>query len=102
MDYSKFKSGSDIRGYALGDETNPLFMSDEMVMRASCGFLAWLKNRTGKENPRISVGHDSRLSAERIKNAVIKALITNGAEVIDCALASTPAMFMTTVEIECD
>ncbi len=102
MDYSKFKSGSDIRGYALGDETKPLFMSDEMVMRASCGFLAWLKNRTGKENPRISVGHDSRLSAERIKNAVIKALITNGAEVIDCALASTPAMFMTTVEIECD
>ncbi len=102
MDYSKFKSGSDIRGYALGDETNPLFMSDEMVMRASCGFLVWLKNKTGKENPRISVGHDSRLSAERIKNAVIKALVSNDAEVVDCSLASTPAMFMTTVEIDCD
>ena len=102
MDYSKFKSGSDIRGYALGDEANPLFMSDEMVMRASFGFLSWLKNKTGKENPCISVGHDSRLSAERIKNAVIKALVSNGAKVIDCSLASTPAMFMTTVELGCD
>ena len=102
VDYSKFKSGSDIRGYALGDETNPLFMSDEMVMRASFGFLSWLKNKTGKENPCISVGHDSRLSAERIKNAVIKALSSNGARVIDCSLASTPAMFMTTVELGCD
>lgn len=102
MDYSKFKSGSDIRGYALGDESNPLFMNDEMVMRASFGFLVWLKNKTGKDNPCISVGHDSRLSAERIKNAVIKALVSNGAEVVDCSLASTPAMFMTTVEIDCD
>ncbi len=102
MDYSKFKSGSDIRGYALGDETNPLFMSDEMIMGASFGFLSWLKNRTGKENLCISVGHDSRLSADRIKSVVIKTLISNGAKVIDCSLASTPAMFMTTVELGCD
>lgn len=102
MDYSKFKSGSDIRGYALGDESNPLFMSDEMVMRASAAFLSWLKKKTCKENPYVSVGHDSRLSAERIKNDVIKALTSNGANVIDCSLASTPAMFMTTVEMSCD
>ncbi len=102
MDYSKFKSGSDIRGYALGDESNPLFMSDEMVMKSGFGFISWLKNKTGKETPCISVGHDSRLSADRIKNAVIKALVSNGAKVIDCSLASTPAMFMTTVELGCD
>ena len=102
MDYSKFKSGSDIRGYALGDESNPLFMSDEMVMKSGFGFISWLKNKTGKDTPCISVGHDSRLSADRIKNAVIKALVSNGAKVIDCSLASTPAMFMTTVELGCD
>ena len=102
MDYSKFKSGSDIRGYALGDETTPLFMSDEMVMRSGAAFLSWLKKKTGKEEPCVSVGHDSRLSAERIKNAVIKALVSNGAKVVDCSLASTPAMFMTTVELGCD
>ncbi len=102
MDYSKFKSGSDIRGYALGDESNPLYMSDEMVMRASAAFAQWLKNKTGKENLYISVGHDSRLSAERIKSAVIKALTSNGISVADCGLSSTPAMFMTTVDMGCD
>ena len=102
VDYSKFKSGSDIRGYALGDESNPLFMSDEMVIKSTASFLSWLKNKTKNENPCVSVGHDSRLSAERIKNSVISALRSNGAKVIDCSLASTPAMFMTTVELGCD
>lgn len=102
MDFSKFKSGSDIRGYALGDESNPLYMSDEMVMRVSAAFLLWLKKKTGKEKLYVSVGHDSRLSAERIKNAVIKTLVSNGASVADCSLSSTPAMFMTTVEMGCD
>ncbi len=102
MDYSKFKSGSDIRGYALGDESNPLYMSDEMVMRSSAAFANWLKSKTEKNKILISVGHDSRLSAERIKNAVIKSLVANGVDVADCGLSSTPAMFMTTVEMECD
>lgn len=102
MDYSKFKSGSDIRGYALGDESNPLYMSDEMVMRSTAAFAAWLKKRTNKDKLYISVGHDSRLSAERIKNAVIKVLVSHGISVADCALCSTPAMFMTTVEMGCD
>ncbi|MBQ2841789.1 MAG: phosphomannomutase/phosphoglucomutase, partial [Clostridia bacterium] len=102
MDYSKFKSGSDIRGYALGDETNPLYMSNEMVMRSAAAFAEWLKAKTGKENIFVSVGHDSRLSAGRIKNAVIKALTSNGVSVADCGLSSTPAMFMTTVDLKTD
>ena len=102
MDYSKFKSGSDIRGYALGDETNPLYMSDEMVMRSAAAFADWLKAKTEKDDIFVSVGHDSRLSAERIKNAVVRALTSNGVRVADCSLSSTPAMFMTTVEMGCD
>ncbi len=102
MDYSRFKSGSDIRGYALGDENSPLYMSDEMVIRCCTAFVNWLKERYGKERIYISVGHDSRLSAERIKNAAIAALTSNGVSVADCSLCSTPAMFMTTVEMGCD
>ena len=102
MDYSRFKSGSDIRGYALGDETNSLFMDDMMVMRCAAAFAAWLKVKIKKEKICVSVGHDSRLSAERIKTAVIKALCSNGISVTDCGLCSTPAMFMTTVELKCD
>ena len=102
MDYSKFKGGCDIRGYALGDESNPLYIDDMMVMRCTAAFLDWLNSKTNKKTPCISVGHDSRLSAERIKKAVIKALVSNGANVADCGLSSTPAMFMTTVDAECD
>ena len=102
MDYSKFKSGSDIRGYALGDESNPLYMDDMMVMRCAAAFLDWLRSRTKESAPCISGGHDSRLSAERIKNAVITALVSNGANVADCGLSSTPAMFMTTVDHGCN
>lgn len=102
MDLSRFKSGSDIRGYALGDESNPLYMSDDMVMRCCAAFVNWLKTRTGKDKLYISVGHDSRLSAERIKAAAVKALTSHGVSVADCSLCSTPAMFMTTVEMGCD
>lgn len=102
MDYSSFKSGSDIRGFALGDESAPLYMSDDMVMRCCTAFVNWLKERCGKERLYISVGHDSRLSAERIKNAAITALVSQSVSVADCSLCSTPAMFMTTVETGCD
>lgn len=77
-------------------------MSDEMIMRSGAAFAQWLKSKTGKDDLKISVGHDSRLSAQRIKNAVIKALTSNGVSVADCGLSSTPAMFMTTVEAGCD
>ncbi len=102
IDYSRFKSGSDIRGYGLGDENEPLYMSDEMVYRCSAVFADYIKDKTGNDKPVISVGHDSRLSAERIKAAVIGALKDSDVRVIDCCLCSTPAMFMTTVELNCD
>ena len=102
MEYLRFKSGSDIRGYALGEETNPLFLSDETIMRCICAFAEWLKEKCGKNDLLVSVGHDSRVSAPRIKAAVIKALTSNGVAVADCGLSSTPAMFMTTVEMGCD
>lgn len=51
---------------------------------------------------KIAVGHDSRISAERISNKVKEALINAGVHVFDCSLASTPAMFMTTIDLDAD
>ena len=102
MNYLKFKSGSDIRGYALGDENNPLFMTDDMIIRTTAAFCAFLSRKTGKNELKISVGHDCRLSAPRIKSAVISALMDLNVHIIDCSLSSTPAMFMTTVKLGCD
>lgn len=102
MDYRGFKSGSDIRGVAIGDPADPLFLSDEMVMRTACAFADWLAARSDRRPLRISVGHDSRLSAQRIKSAVLTALLSKEVQALDLGLCSTPAMFLSTVEADLD
>lgn len=79
-------------------------MTDEAVKRISAAFVVFLAEKLGKKEEElvISVGHDSRISAERIKSDVIDALSFFGLEIKDCALASTPAMFMTTKMLGCD
>ncbi|MCR4616380.1 MAG: phosphomannomutase/phosphoglucomutase [Clostridiales bacterium] len=102
--YLNFKSGSDIRGFGIADESEPLYLSDEKVMWFTLSFLKWLCQKTSVKADQltVSVGHDSRLSAHRIKTAVISALLHNGVNVIDCGMESTPAMFMTTVKLNVD
>lgn len=50
----------------------------------------------------LAVGRDSRISGPRIRDAVTAALNRAGVNVLDCGLASTPSMFMTTVDLPCD
>lgn len=103
MNLKKLKSGTDIRGTAINSE-NPLQidLTDEAVKRLTAGFVSFLNKKTGKNNLTISVGHDSRVSAERIKKSVIETLCALNVKVKDCSLCSTPAMFMTTVDLNCD
>lgn len=99
------KSGTDIRGVAVaGLADHPLTLTDEAVCRITDGFALWLSKRAGQRvGPlRISVGHDSRITSEHISALVVETLKKAGAAVTDCGLASTPAMFMTTVDLGCD
>ena len=101
-DWKGFKSGTDIRGYGCVHTDDPLYLSDEAVSRMAKAFAAWLYARTGKTALTVSVGHDSRVSSERIDAAVTAALLEMGVHVVSCGMASTPAMFMTTVTLPCD
>ena len=101
MNLKELKSGTDIRGVASplgGKEVN---LTDEAVYSITSAFALWLAEKNGvtAKELNIAVGHDSRISASRISEAVIKALCDRGVAVIDCGLASTPAMFMTTVDL---
>ncbi len=99
--YKKLKSGSDIRGTAAdGVAGEEIELTDKAVFDLSIGFCKWLKE-TGRDVKKVAVGHDSRISAVRIKNQVIAALGEFGFEIYDCGYASTPAMFMTTVYLDC-
>lgn len=99
--YKKLKSGSDIRGTAadgvVGEEIE---LTDKAIFDLTVGFCKWLKEN-GYDGNKIAVGHDSRISALRIKNQVIAALGEFGYKIYDCSYASTPAMFMTTVYLDC-
>ena len=98
-DWMKFKSGTDVRGIAVGESDGKIpFLSDEAVRAITLGFVDYLG---GAKDLKVAVGHDCRVSAERLKAAVIGALTDAGAQVLDCGLSSTPAMFMTTVELGC-
>lgn len=104
-EWKQFKSGTDIRGVASeGVEGQPVTLTNEALEKMASGFLLWLGKKVGKpcSECKVAVGHDSRISAERIKGCVIKSLTDAGATVIDCSLASTPSMFMTTVDLGCD
>ena len=98
--YLYLKSGSDIRGTAVETENSKIELTDEVVFKITVAFCKWLDEK-GYSGKRIAVGHDSRISAERIKKQVIRGLAQFGKEIYDCSYASTPAMFMTTVDFGC-
>ena len=100
--YMKLKSGTDIRGVAVETENSPVQLTDETVFNLTVGFVKWLEKEDRIKSKRIAVGHDSRISAERIKTAVILAVNACGITAVDCSYASTPAMFMTTVDLDVD
>lgn len=100
--YKKLKSGTDIRGIAYSENIAEIELTDEAIYDLTSGFARWLFEKGVAKGAKVSVGHDSRITAERIKAQVVKALCFFGFEVLDCGYASTPAMFMTTVDLECE
>ncbi len=102
-EWANFKSGSDIRGIGVrSGKGDPLYLSDEIVERITCGFVEWIqKNKPADSTISIAVGRDTRISSSRIKDNVISALIKMGVNIYDCDYSSTPAMFMTTVNLGC-
>lgn len=104
MSYKELKSGTDVRGIAsdLGGKT--VNLTDEAVYDITSAFAAFVANKYGKKTNEltIAVGHDSRISAYRISLQVVSALKNLGCKVKNCNLASTPAMFMTTVDLNTD
>ena len=104
MSYMELKSGTDVRGIASDLGGKKVNLTNKAVYDITCAFVSWYVNKYGKDVSllKISVGHDSRISADRISKQVISALSNSGVSVLNCGLASTPAMFMTTVDLEAD
>lgn len=98
MSYSELQNGSDIRGIALENETGEkVNLTEKSAQDIAAAFVRWLSAKTGKKEVRIAIGRDSRLSGEALLKASVKGVFSEGGTACDLGLASTPAMFMTTV-----
>ena len=105
LNFSKLQNGSDIRGVALpgvvGEDVN---LTPQVIMSITGALAVWLCNKTRKnaDELTVAIGHDSRLSGPDIKRIMELKLRKLGVHVLDAGLASTPAMFMSTVFEEFD
>ncbi len=84
------KSISGIRGTIGGKVGDNLTPIDAVKFAAAYGI--WLKQQRNKENYRVVVGRDARISGEMIQNLVMNTLVGLGIHVIDLGLSTTPTV----------
>ena len=98
MKYEKLQNGSDIRGVAMennaGEAVN---LTEDAVLSLAGAFGLWLKNKCGKEDVKVAIGRDSRITGPAIAAWAIRGLNGQNIPCTNFGMASTPAMFMSTV-----
>ena len=102
MDYTKLQNGSDVRGVASpGVPGKKVNLTTMAVQRITRGFIRWLYKKTGKTPGKdyltLAVGWDSRLSAQDMMHSIALGAAKDGVSALPVGLASTPAMFMSTI-----
>jgi phosphomannomutase len=107
FNWNKLQNGSDIRGIALeGVPNENVNLTPEIAKILGQAFATWLSQKVNKPKHELTVGvgRDSRLSGPAIMQAVMDGITSLGSQVNDFAMASTPAMFMSTITagFECD
>ncbi|MCB5952772.1 phosphomannomutase/phosphoglucomutase [Enterococcus sp. BWT-B8] len=110
MDLKALQNGSDFRGIAVSTEEYIANLTVEQVKKIGIGMLHWLIDQKGLKDKfesgvlKIGIGHDSRITAGELKQALVDSFTTHQVQVLDFGLATTPAMFMATQfpQYDCD
>lgn len=84
------KSISGIRGTIGGKPGENLTPIDTVKFAAAYG--SWIKQQRQKENYRVVVGRDARISGEMIQQLVIQTLVGMGIDVVNLELSTTPTV----------
>ncbi|MFW5657367.1 MAG: phosphomannomutase/phosphoglucomutase [Bacteroidota bacterium] len=98
--FSDLQNGSDIRGVAMpGIPNEEVNLTPTVVARIANAFAHWLadKTNTSLEQISIAVGRDSRITGPGLMQATGAGIQHAGSHVFDTGMASTPAMFMSTI-----
>lgn len=110
MDLKALQNGSDFRGIAVSTDEYTANLTVEQVKKIGIGMLHWLIDQKGLKDKfelgqlKIGIGHDSRITADELKQALIDSFAAYQIQVLDFGLATTPAMFMATQfpQYDCD
>jgi len=107
FNWKKLQNGSDMRGVAIaGVENEAVNLTPDVTAILGKAFVGWLAEKLGKTATEliISVGRDSRLSGPVLMQSLRLGMSEMGSQVYDFDLASTPAMFMSTIhpDFACD
>ncbi|NTU69731.1 phosphomannomutase, partial [bacterium] len=77
----------DIRG------VYPKDINKEDINLIAKSYVYWLRKNTGKDNLKIAIGRDVRLSGEKLMNSAIEGLTDMGVEVKDVGIISTDMLY---------
>ena len=96
MDWKKMKSGSDVRGKAVGEDA---LITEQVAMTLGMCFAMWIADRKKKriDNVCIAIGRDSRITGPMLLKATAEGVSSTGASVLDFGMCTTPAMFMSII-----
>ncbi|MFA5886179.1 MAG: phosphoglucosamine mutase [Patescibacteria group bacterium] len=87
---SLIKSISGIRGVIGGAPGENLTPPD--IVKFTAAFGMFIKQNNSGQRVKIIIGRDARISGEMVKNLVIGTLLSQGIDIIDLGLASTPTV----------
>jgi len=86
------KSISGIRGTIGGLQGENLTPIDAVKYAAAYG--SWVKQQRNKEDYKVVVGRDARISGEMIQQLVMNTLVGMGIHIVDLGLSTTPTVEM--------
>lgn len=96
MDWMALKSGTDVRGTAVGEGTT---LRNDVAEALGMAFAQWVAAKCQKpvNDIRIAIGRDSRITGPDLLAATARGICRTGASVMDFGMCTTPAMFMCTI-----
>ena len=94
-DWMALKSGSDVRGTAVGDNAA---LTADIAQALGMAFAQWVAAKKNKpvQALKIALGRDSRITGPALLQAVSDGICRSGASVSDFGMCTTPAMYMST------
>ncbi len=93
MNLRKLKSGSDVRGIAVGEDA---VLTADVAKALGKAFAAYVAAKTGKSvaDVTIALGRDSRVSGPALLEGAAQGIVRAGAQAVDYGMCTTPAMYM--------